>query len=65
MSDLDDKIAMARQHVIDGRRIVRQQRARIANKIGGPEAQSLLETFERSLEIFEQDLERLLTERDG
>jgi len=65
MSDWDRKIARARRHVEEGCRIIEHQRRLIAKRIAGPEAETLLATFERSLEIFEQDLERLLKERDG
>ncbi len=62
---LDDQIEMARRHVLDGRRIVAGQRQRIAKgEVHGEGPQQLLASFERSLEIFEQDLERLLRARD-
>ncbi len=65
MSDVDEKIAMARRHVQEGRRIVTAQRQRIASgEIEGEDAHRLLATFEASLEIFEQDLARLLAQRD-
>jgi len=62
MWNLDEAISMARRHVEEGRRIVERQRAK---KRAGFDATDLLKTFERSLEIFEGDLERLLRERNG
>ena len=65
MSKLDDLIEIARKHVAEGRRIVAVQRQRIASgKLRGQDAHDLLTTFERSLEIFEHDLDRLLKTRD-
>lgn len=64
METLEDKIALAHWHVEEGRRIVEQQRKLIAEKHGGPDALDLLRTFERSLAIFEGDLERLIQERE-
>ena len=64
MANLDDAIAMATRHVEEGRRIVERQRKLIAEERGGADANDLLRTFERSLEIFEGDLDRLISERD-
>ena len=63
MSDLDHRIASARQHIEDGRRIVARQRELEASPHSDTEAASLLATFEQSLAIFERDLERLLAEQ--
>lgn len=60
---LDALIATATRHVVEGRRIVEQQRQRVASG-GFSGAEDLLETFETSLAIFEGDLERLLKQRD-
>ncbi|WP_029085108.1 hypothetical protein [Bradyrhizobium sp. th.b2] len=67
MSTLDDQIKSAEQHVQDGRRIVAQQRERIASGKSFNEAKALelLHTFERTLAILEADLARLLADRDS
>ena len=64
MPDLDYRIALARRHVEEGRRIVERQRARIASGRAGADAGQLLEVFQQSLAIFEQDLASLLKEPD-
>ena len=64
MRNLEEQIAVARRHVEEGRGIVERQRKLIAEKRGGPDAAELLKTFERSQEIFERELNRLLSERD-
>ena len=65
MASLDQQIELARRHVLEGRRIVMAQRARIVSgQVNGEDAHRLLANFERSLEIFEQDLARLLGQRD-
>ena len=56
--------AVAAHHVDEGRRIVEQQRRRIAESGAGSDEVDLLKTFEHSLAIFEADLARLLKERD-
>jgi len=49
----------------EGRRIVERQRKLIAEGRVGPDASAMiLITFERSQEIFESDLDRLLQEQD-
>jgi hypothetical protein len=63
MKNLEHLIAMATRHVDEGRRIVAEQRKRVADNNAGPDAAGLLQTFERSLEIFEYDLDGLLRER--
>ena len=64
MPSLDQQIELARRHVTEGRRIVAAQRARIASgQTDGEDAHRLLLSFEQSLEIFEQDLARLLLHR--
>ena len=66
MASLDQQIELARRHVLEGRRIVTAQRARMASgQVDGEEAHRLLASFEQSLEIFEQELARLLRQRDG
>ena len=65
MSDLDDRITVAARHVEEARQIVIRQRERIASGKAGAEAEVLLKTFEQSLAIFEGDLARLRSERDG
>ena len=66
MASLDQQIELARRHVLEGRRIVTAQRTRMARgQVDGESAHRLLANFERSLEIFEQDLARLLRQRDG
>lgn len=60
----EDRIEQARQHVIAGRRIVHRQRERMARgEVKGLDAQRLLQTFETSLKIFEEDLARLLNQQ--
>ena len=58
MPSLDDLIARARRHVESGRAIVERQRERVALERASPDARQLLATFEQSLSIFEEDLER-------
>jgi hypothetical protein len=66
MASLDRQIELARRHVAEGRRIVTAQRLRIERgEVDGEDAHRLLASFEASLEIFEQDLARLLSQRDG
>jgi hypothetical protein len=66
MASLDQQIELAKRHVLEGRRIVMAQRARMASgQVDGENAHRLLASFEASLEIFEQDLARLLRQRDG
>ena len=64
MGTLDDMIALATRHVAESRRIVERQRKLVVEKRGGPDGLELLKTFERSQEIFQRDLDRLLRERD-
>ncbi len=65
MPSLDTRIALAERHVKEGRRVVEQQRLRVASGASrGLLSRSLLATFERSLALFEQDLARLLRERE-
>ncbi|MCC8951363.1 hypothetical protein [Bradyrhizobium brasilense] len=65
MPTLDEQIARARKHVEDGRRIVANQRERIASgkTYNEAEARELLEQFERAQVLFESDLKRLLDQR--
>jgi len=62
MTDLDKRIARAQRHVCDGRRIVEQQRIRVAQGHAA-EALQLLRLFEQTQVIFEDDLARLLDQR--
>ena len=59
-----ERVAIARARVDEGRRIVRRQREMIATHTADgkdiEEAQRLLDTFERSLVILEDDLDELL-----
>jgi hypothetical protein len=63
MTDLDERIARAQRHVLDGRRIVEEQRIRVAHGQGHAEALKLLRLFEQTQAIFEGDLARLLDQR--
>ena len=58
-----DQIALAREHVVKGRAIVARQRILIekirARRSDPSQAEDLLDRFEASLRIFEEDLERL------
>ncbi|TKV78939.1 hypothetical protein FDV58_24890 [Bradyrhizobium elkanii] len=67
MTTLDEKIALAKKHVEDGRRIVASQRERIASgkTYNEAEARELLEQFERVQAIFDSDLKRLLATRNS
>jgi hypothetical protein len=64
MRKLGEFIKQATLHVKQGRRIIAEQRKRIADGSGAPDAVELLKSFEQSQEIFEQDLDRLLKKRD-
>ena len=61
---LQDRIHQATRHVEMGRRIVARQREIVAAGKIGASGRELLELFERSQDIFETDLDRLLRERD-
>lgn len=65
MANLDELIALATRHVTEGRRIVQSQKQLTAECRAGPHGNALLATFEKSQEIFEGDLNRLLRERDA
>jgi len=67
MSTLDDRIRIAERHVSEARRLVMNQRERIANglSISPVNARELLVTLEASLEILEGQLDRLRRERSG
>lgn len=56
---LDEKIAQAQRHVDSGRVIIERQRVIVARH-GQPSAIDLLESFERTQQIFEMDLTDLL-----
>ena len=53
------------RHVEDGRKIVDHQRKRVEADTAAPGAAELLQQFEQTQAIFEEDLARLLKERDG
>jgi hypothetical protein len=59
----NEMLSLARQHVIDGRRIVERQRKlvrqREAHGFDAVEARQTLEVFERTLAIFEEHLRAL------
>lgn len=59
---LTEKIAQAQRHVDSGRRIIERQRVIVARH-GMPSAIDLLESFERTQQIFEMDLADLLKSR--
>jgi hypothetical protein len=67
-SDLAKRIAIAHRHVASGRSVLTRQRSVITRKNGlgidASSAEDLLVLFEKSQAIFEDDLERLLRERD-
>ena len=60
-------LELARQHVAQGRRIVDEQRRRVGNSLqaGGDTARAtaLLAVFEITLQLFEDDLMRMESER--
>ena len=61
--ELHDKLDIARRHVVRGREIVSKQRALIASirdrGRDSASAEDLLQSFERTLGIFEADLAAL------
>ena len=59
MATRDEKIAQAHRHVESGRRIIERQRVLVARRVH-PQAADLLESFERTQQIFERDLADLL-----
>lgn len=69
MLDLAGRIAMAHRHVATGHSIIARQHNVIAktHKLGtdASSAEELLVQFEKSQAIFEDDLARLLRERDS
>lgn len=65
MAPLDIRIAQAHRHVEDGRRILLRQRELIAGGSAPSGAEELLYLFERTQKIFEDDLARVIEERDG
>jgi hypothetical protein len=65
MEEAETALQLARRHVADGRRLVDEQSARIAQMdpsgdLIGP-AKALLETMKLTLDIFKSDLARLET----
>jgi hypothetical protein len=64
MRNLDRLIERAQDHVEKGRQILARHRKRIAEGNAAPGALDMLGQFERSQEIFEADLTRLMKERD-
>ena len=63
----ESKLAQATRHVAEGRRIVAQQRERVARlKASGRDttrSEELLDQFERTLAIFEDDLKAIQGEK--
>jgi hypothetical protein len=64
MRNLNELIELASRHVEQGRHILQRQRDLIESGTSVPGALELLATFERSQAIFEDDLARLMSERD-
>jgi hypothetical protein len=62
---LDERIVMAARHVETGRLIIARQRALLARGLTDMRGEDLLETFERSQQIFEEDLAALLKAKKG
>jgi hypothetical protein len=59
------KMEMAFRHVLDGRRIVARQRERVEtlrNRSDTAEAKRTLDLFARTLNIFEDDLRKILAD---
>jgi hypothetical protein len=66
MSQISDRLILARRHVARGRQIVeRQQRLVREARVNTAEAIKLLALFEATQAIFEDDLDRLLGEESG
>jgi hypothetical protein len=67
MDPWEKRHALAERHVIDGRKAIDQQRSIIARqkalRVNTQASEALLAAFERSQEIFEGNLARLLQER--
>ena len=63
MRSLHEMIARATCDVAEGRRIVKEQRKRIAAGTAVPNAEELLRMFEGSVEVMEAHLNLLLSER--
>jgi hypothetical protein len=67
MDTWENRRAVAERHVTDGRRAIDQQRSIIARqrvlRVDTQASEALLAAFERSQEIFEGNLARLLQER--
>ena len=65
----ESKLARAARHVADGRRIVAEQRARVARQqslgLNTSEAKGLLALFERTQAIFEADLKAAQEESEA
>lgn len=63
MQELDAKIARAIHDLNEGRLVAERQRKLMAEGRGVPNAAELLKAFEKSLEILEAGLSRLVAER--
>jgi len=63
MRNLEALIELAMRHVAQGRCIITRQQRLISEGRSIPGALDLLHIFERTQEIFEGDLDRLLKER--
>ncbi|MGY3610110.1 hypothetical protein [Bradyrhizobium sp. Leo121] len=67
MSQISDRLILARRHVARGRQIVERQQLLVRKRrVNTAEARKLLALFEATQAIFEDDLDRLLQEEsDG
>ena len=63
MMTLQSRIELATRHVAMGREIVARQRELAVKGKMGSASRELLELFERTQDIFENDLARLVAER--
>jgi len=61
---VETRLAMAERHVREGRRTIERQRELIASqtarRVDTVASEALLQSFERSLAIFEDDLRRIV-----
>ncbi len=63
MDSLDHRISVAQRQVDDARRRVERQRRFIERDQATERSHDLLTMFEKSLKLFEDDLERLLKQK--
>jgi hypothetical protein len=64
MVTIDEMVAKAIGQVTEGRHIIERQRQQIAKLGVRQDRVDLLRNLERSLEVFENDLKRLLKQRN-